>query len=188
MKTLFFFLLFYLCDLCHPLMAQRDCWYDAGFGGYSYSGNQPFTHGIFDGLLVGASVNWKNQNTFYKIRANYGAEIQLMSTRNPNQNIFDLSGLIGKGYTYKHLKMNIFTGLGILTGTTRGEFISREQAMFGNSYYQNKSFISPTIALDCNLILYVSRKFGIGIDCLGGITPQNTFGGLMLKVAIGEIR
>lgn len=192
MKTTLFLLLFLLLSCQIALFAQQDStihslkWEltrEGSIGPFSYSGNSSFS-----GFLVGLDFIWKRATTYYKLRANYGAEMQLMSVKNPNENMVDIGFLWGKIYTYQKFQFSAFAGGGILAGTLRGEFISRGEGWFAPSYYQNKGFFRPAIPLQTGILLLPSRKFGIGIDLMGSITPKESFSALVLKLTFGDLR
>lgn len=187
------FLLFCLFSLSSNLFAsqtdstktsfQTKEWCDIGLVG-TFSGTSSES---FEGLMVGCSYNWTDTKRLYKLRFNYGEEIQFMSVRYPNEHVVDVGFLCGKEYAEKRLHISVYAGLGLLSTTVRGEFVSRDSGWFGKSYYEDQTDILPAIPLECNLSLYTSRRFGIGVACVGGISPKNVYFGALLKVIFGRL-
>jgi hypothetical protein len=157
-------------------------WYDGGLiGAYSFTGSS-HSNGTADGFLVGIAANWQAKERLYKIRLNFGAELQLMSVRNPNESVFEMGFLLGKKHRFHRFELSGYGGLGLLIATTRGEFLYRDPGWFTPSYYERNQTFEPSIPIDGSLFFYTSRKFGIGINCIGSITPSNFFVGTMLKI------
>ncbi|MDD2798828.1 MAG: hypothetical protein PHV20_09575 [Bacteroidales bacterium] len=167
---------------------HKKYWYDLGLvGGYGFSGGSHQKGDFLDGYLVGASMNWKSNENLYKVRCNYGAEIQIIGIRHPNEFLLDISGLVGRELVDHRLHLAFWGGLGLLTNNQRGEFIRQNPGWFSDSYYKSTIYIEPVIPLEISLSLYTSRKFGVGCNAVAGVTPQYFYYGLMLKLIFGNL-
>ncbi|MFZ4455227.1 MAG: hypothetical protein ACOYOT_03310 [Bacteroidales bacterium] len=153
-------------------------------GGYNFSGNTYAGDDPFEGVIGGFSVGWERQLLNYKVRFDYGSEIQFMAVKEPNESVSDLSFLVGKEFRDKLASFSCFGGIGLLWSTSRGEYISRESGWFGKSNYRDNSSVNPALSFECNLTYQLFRKCSTGICGFGSITPNDGFFGLMLKVGV----
>jgi hypothetical protein len=151
-------------------------------GGYNFSGNTYTGDDLFEGIIGGFSVGWKRKQLNYKVRFDYGSEIQLMAVKVPTESISDFSFLVGKEFRNNSASFSFFGGPGLLWSTKRGDKTGQDSGWFGKSYYRDVSKSNLALAFECNIMYRVLHQASSGICFFGNLTPENSLFGVMMKV------
>lgn len=151
-------------------------------GGYNFSGNTYAGDNLFEGFIGGFSVGWERKRLNYKIRFDYGSEIQFMAVKVPTESVSDFSFLAGKAFRNNSFTLSCLGGPGLLWSTKRGDKIRQDSGWFGKSYYHDISKVNLSLAFECNIMCRIRHQTSSGICFFGNITPEDGLFGVMLKV------
>jgi len=157
-------------------------WIDAG-AGYYYSTNES------DGLSYNFSANLINNRTLYKIRFLYQEEFNMFGPT-PSEKFYCSGIMLGKGFMWEKVRLQLSGGLGITGGIKRGKYLYSSSSWFhigDRRYYEEERFFSPSIPLEIDFIIKPLNYLGLGVVFFVELNSKRPMFGFVLKLSIGKL-
>lgn len=161
-------------------LKKDQYWASASFGNFISQNTDGFTYGI--------SANAYRDSVLYRLRMLKNEEFSL-SNKSPSEDSYSFAVLLGKIANSKYAQLQFSCGLGVISGTKRGKFLySNPGFVFGDEHYESNKYITPTIPLECEIILKPIKYFGLGLTFYGDVNFISPNYGLLLNVSLGKLR
>ncbi|MDD2565086.1 MAG: hypothetical protein PHU27_12805 [Salinivirgaceae bacterium] len=160
-------------------------WFDIGIGNY-YT-----TDSDYEGFSSNVSFNMLNKSLLYKIRYMIHDELVIFNVT-PSEKYQEVGMLIGTGYSVKWFQCFVSGGIGLISGTQRGDILyttpSDWFSLGGTNYYEMDKFITPSIPIELELTLKPIKYMGVGFSLYGNLNLKQSLYGFTIKLGIGKMR
>ncbi len=164
-----------------PSDKTNKYWIDAGIGNYSNFHNS-------GGLNWNTSINFMQNRISLKIRYLNHEELNILGP-SPAERFNSVGFLIGKSILAKYGHCSFVGGIGIVSGTKRGNLLYTNSTLIGDGrHYERNSFTSISIPLEVDLQYSPFKYVGIGTSLYCDLNLKNPMWGFLFKIALGKLR
>lgn len=171
-------------------LSRKYYWVDGNLGIY----NSDKRNVGNDGITFGLGLNYKFNNTYFKLRYLHQREVQFIFPDNPSESFNGIGGLLGKGFSGEYLHIYFLGGIGVTNGVIRGKQLpSASSGYFGfdidfNSNYERIEFWTPTIPLEIEFTVTPIANVGFSLSFWNELNAIRSTYGFSLKVSGGKLR
>jgi hypothetical protein len=194
MKTHIFTILFFLFSGLQFVSAQQKdstylLWVTGSFGSYGtfiYQKETPTEEAKGSGGFgYATSVNILHHGITYKLSFAANSDFNILGPY-PQEQFYQYNAMAGKAINKKRLLISFCGGLGVISGTKRGDRLNEGLL---TSEYETENFMEIAVPLEFELFGKLSRYFAVGVGYtanLNATSPQHNL--YLLKLAVGKVR
>ena len=138
------------------------------------------------GIGGGLSLGIQQKKRIYEFGIRAVGEFDLFNSYNVDNTIQSVDVTFGKFIERKYFFCSINAGVGLVTSTERGLFISSEGGLFGTSDYERLRHTVIGMPISAKILLVSNNVYALGIEVFVNLNKTNTFFGINLCNQFGN--
>jgi len=120
-----------------------------------------------------------------KIRYSCQTEMNILGP-NPQEKVWDIGVMLGASRKSLLTRMSLSTGLALVGGVRRGEFLSSNG--WFSSEYERLTFFTVGIPVESHFVWALSKKFGLGLILYANLNLEESFVGMAISLEFGNLK
>lgn len=189
MKTIALVLLLLMTqpDIKAQWFPEFDLFLSGGYGGYYSNSSNGFSWGGDVNIHFGDRVQ-----KCIKLRGIYSQEFNVFGPR-PREEFFEFSGLIGSSLKGNLLRVSAFTGLGLFTGTERGNVTSTNPGtgwidINDPRNYESHDILTIGIPMEAGLEFIPLDQIGMSIFGFANLNLDKPMCGFIVRLELLKVK
>jgi hypothetical protein len=118
------------------------------------------------------------------LRAAGVAEFEIFGNY-PIEGGMDYGILYGRSFTTNKISCSVNAGVSLVRGIRRGKFLSHD---FFSDQYEVIDYTTAGIPVEFDFIGVIAPFFGLGLEAFGNINKEQSFGGILFTIHIGQLK